>query len=98
VLAHFTARGFRNLEPLDLEPAAGSHLLLGGNGAGKTSLLEAIYVLATTRSFRAAQLVDCVAHGATEMALWGEVTTDRRAALASRRESGSAASTASRPR
>jgi DNA replication and repair protein RecF len=82
VLAHFTARGFRNLEPLDLEPAAGSHLLLGGNGAGKTSLLEAIYVLATTRSFRAAQLVDCVAHGATEMALWGEVTTDRRAALA----------------
>jgi DNA replication and repair protein RecF len=82
VLAHFTARGFRNLEPLDLEPAAGSHLLLGGNGAGKTSLLEAIYVLATTRSFRAAQLVDCVAHGATEMALWGEVATDRRAALA----------------
>ncbi|HEV3458104.1 MAG TPA: hypothetical protein VHG32_16175 [Thermoanaerobaculia bacterium] len=82
MLAHFTARGFRNLEPLDLEPAAGSHLLLGGNGAGKTSLLEAIYVLGTTRSFRAAQLVDCVAHGATEMALWGEVTTDRRAALA----------------
>ena len=82
MLAHFTARNFRNLEPLDLEPAAGSHLLLGGNGAGKTSLLEAMYVLATTRSFRAAQLADCVAHGAAEMDLWGEVATDRRAALA----------------
>jgi recombinational DNA repair ATPase RecF len=82
VLSHFTARGFRNLEPLELEPAPGSHLLLGGNGAGKTSLLEAIYVLATTRSFRAGQLVDCVAHGANELALWGEVITDRRAALA----------------
>jgi recombinational DNA repair ATPase RecF len=82
VLSYFTARGFRNLEPLDLAPAAGSHLLLGGNGAGKTSLLEAIYVLATTRSFRAGQIVDCVAHGATELELWGEVETDRRAALA----------------
>jgi recombinational DNA repair ATPase RecF len=82
VLSHFTARGFRNLEPVDLEPAPGSHLLLGGNGAGKTSLLEAIYVLATTRSFRAGQLLDCVAHGAAELALWGEAATDRRAALA----------------
>ncbi|HXO40385.1 MAG TPA: AAA family ATPase, partial [Thermoanaerobaculia bacterium] len=64
MLSHFTARGFRNLQPLDLAPSPGSHLLLGGNGAGKTSLLEAIYVLATTRSFRAGQVVDCVAHGA----------------------------------
>jgi len=68
VLSHLTARGFRNLQPLDLEPAAGTHLLLGGNGAGKTSLLEAIYVLGTTRSFRAGQIVDCVAHGASELA------------------------------
>jgi DNA replication and repair protein RecF len=82
VLSHFTARGFRNLQPLDLAPSPGSHLLLGGNGAGKTSLLEAIYVLATTRSFRAGQVVDCVAHGADELDLWGEVETDRRAALA----------------
>jgi DNA replication and repair protein RecF len=82
VLSHFTARGFRNLQPLDFAPAAGSHLLLGGNGAGKTSLLEAIYVLATTRSFRAAQIADCVSHGASEMALWGEVDAGRRAALA----------------
>lgn len=82
MLSHFTARGFRNLQPLDLAPSPGSHLLLGGNGAGKTSLLEAIYVLATTRSFRAGQVVDCVAHGADELELWGEVETDRRAALA----------------
>ena len=82
MLSHFTARGFRNLQPLDFAPAPGSHLLLGGNGAGKTSLLEAIYVLATTRSFRAAQVVDCVAHGANALDLWGEVETDRRAALA----------------
>ncbi len=82
MLSHFTARGFRNLQPLDLEPAAGSHLLLGGNGAGKTSVLEAVYALATTRSFRAAQITDCVAHGAAGFELWGEVISDRRTDLA----------------
>jgi len=82
VLSHLTARGFRNLEPLELVPGDGSHLLLGGNGAGKTSVLEAIYVLATTRSFRAGHIADCITHGAAEMTLAGEVDTDRRAALA----------------
>jgi len=92
VLAHFTARGFRNLLPLDIAPAPGTHLLLGGNGAGKTSLLEAVYVLATTRSFRAAQIADCAAHGTGEMEVWGEVETDRRTALAvSVREGGAPA-------
>lgn len=38
-------------------------LLLGANGAGKTSLLEAIYLAATTRSFRSAQLATCIRRG-----------------------------------
>jgi DNA replication and repair protein RecF len=38
----------------------GSHLILGRNGAGKTSLLEAVYLAATARSFRTGQLEDCV--------------------------------------
>ena len=39
-------------------------MLFGDNGAGKTSLLEAIYLAATTRSFRTHQLAACVRHGA----------------------------------
>lgn len=62
-------------------PGAGSHLLLGGNGAGKTSLIEAAYVLATTRSFRAPQIADCVRHGADAFHLRGEVESDRRTSL-----------------
>jgi DNA replication and repair protein RecF len=81
VLSQLTVKGFRNLEPLAWRPETGSHLLLGGNGAGKTSLLEAIYVLATTRSFRAAQIADCVHHGAGAFHLRGEVETDRRTTL-----------------
>jgi DNA replication and repair protein RecF len=81
MLTHLSARDFRNLEPLSWRPAAGSHLLLGGNGAGKTSLLEAVYALATTRSFRASQIADCARHGAGSFQVKGEVESDRRSSL-----------------
>jgi DNA replication and repair protein RecF len=81
MLTHLTARDFRNLEPLSWRPAAGSHLLLGGNGAGKTSLLEVVYALATTRSFRASQIGDCARHGAGSFHVQGEIETDRRSTL-----------------
>ncbi|MEM1177653.1 MAG: AAA family ATPase [Acidobacteriota bacterium] len=61
MLARIEFRTFRNLEPGSLELPAGGTLVLGENGAGKTSLLEAIYTLSTSRSFRARKLVDCIA-------------------------------------
>lgn len=45
-------RDFRNYARLDLEFAPGLHLFLGNNAQGKTNILEAIYLLATLRSFR----------------------------------------------
>jgi DNA replication and repair protein RecF len=81
VLVQLTADGFRNLAPLSLRPAPGSHLFLGGNGAGKTSLLEAVYVLATTRSFRTSQLADCIRHGNALFHLEGEAANGKRTRL-----------------
>jgi DNA replication and repair protein RecF len=81
VLSILSASHFRNLEPLKWGPAPGSHLLLGGNGAGKTSVLEAIYVVATTRSFRTSRLEDCRRHGSPAFHLEAEAETDRRSAL-----------------
>lgn len=51
-LTRLTASGVRNLAPLDLRPDPGLNLVLGDNGAGKTSLLEAVHLLAYGRSFR----------------------------------------------
>jgi len=45
-------RDFRNYQRLDLQLAAGTTLLYGPNAAGKTSVLEALFYLATTRSPR----------------------------------------------
>lgn len=43
--------------------------------------MEAVYALATTRSFRASQIADCARHGAGSFHVQGEVETDRRSTL-----------------
>ena len=52
-LANLRLRDFRNYARLDTEFQPGFHLLLGDNAQGKSNLLEAVYFLATMRSFRA---------------------------------------------
>jgi len=64
-LAHLRLRDFRNCARLDLDFAGGCHLLLGDNAQGKTNLLEAIYLIATLRSFRGVGSAQMVRHGQT---------------------------------
>ena len=82
MLVTLEAESFRNLAPLAWRPGPGRHLLLGGNGAGKTSVLEAIYAVATTRSFRTPRLAECIRHGAAGFRLAAEVEDRARSALA----------------
>jgi DNA replication and repair protein RecF len=63
-LTHLSLTNFRNFARLDIDVPGGQVLLVGGNGQGKTSLLEAIYFLSTFVSFHAAtdrQLVHFIA-------------------------------------
>ncbi|MGI9250400.1 MAG: DNA replication/repair protein RecF [Pseudohongiellaceae bacterium] len=46
----------RNLLSVRLQPEPGTNLIYGENGSGKTSLLEAIHLLATGRSFRSGKI------------------------------------------
>lgn len=61
-LDHLTIRGVRNLQPLELTPAPGVNWFYGDNGAGKTSVLEALYLLGRGRSFRANQIATVIQH------------------------------------
>lgn len=45
-------REFRRFREAALEPVPGLNLILGANGAGKTSVLEALHLMAYGRSFR----------------------------------------------
>ena len=52
-LSRLTLTNFRNLVQLKLELPLGVVVFFGANAQGKTSLLEAVYLLAIARSFRA---------------------------------------------
>jgi DNA replication and repair protein RecF len=52
-LKHLSLTQFRNFSRLDVEVPKGAVLIVGRNAQGKTSLLEAIYFLATLDSFHA---------------------------------------------
>lgn len=52
-LKHLSLTNFRNFARLDMGFPNGPLLLVGANGQGKTSLLEAIYYMATFTSFHA---------------------------------------------
>lgn len=53
VLERLKLYAFRLYEDLVFEPSPGLNLLIGGNGVGKTAVLEAAYLLSAARSFRA---------------------------------------------
>jgi len=62
-LAHLRLRDFRNYARLDADFAPGFHLLLGDNAQGKTNILEALYLVATLRSFRGVGGAQIIRHG-----------------------------------
>ena len=63
-LAHLRLRDYRNYLRLDADFGPGFHLLLGDNAQGKTNIIEAIYLLATLRSFRGVGSAQMVRHAA----------------------------------
>ena len=74
-LAHLRLRDFRNYARLDVDFGPGFHLLLGGNAQGKTSILEAIYLLSTLRSFRGVGGAQMVRHGQTGWFVGGNIVS-----------------------
>ena len=62
-VARLRLRDFRNYARLDVDWTPGFHVLVGGNAQGKTNILEAIYLLATLRSFRGVGGAQMIRHG-----------------------------------
>jgi len=62
-LSTLAVRNLRNLVRVDLETGPRFNVISGDNGQGKTNLLEAVYVVATSKSFRATKPGDLVRLG-----------------------------------
>jgi len=63
--------GLRCLQPTQLELHTHVNLVTGANGAGKTSLLEAVYLLGRGRSFRTRHTERLIRHGASRLLVFG---------------------------
>lgn len=60
---------FRNYETLSLEFSKKQNIIIGPNGSGKTNIVEAIYVLAITKSFRGSLDKILIRNGQKEMSI-----------------------------
>jgi len=62
-LTRLRLRDFRNFETVDQNLPGGICVFWGDNGQGKTNLLEAVYLLATLKSFRGARSSQLIRRG-----------------------------------
>ena len=70
-LARLAIQQFRNIKACDLELSSGFNFLIGPNGSGKTSVLEAIYLLGHGRSFRTSLTGRVIQHDNSELFVHG---------------------------
>jgi len=66
---------FRCLGSVDIDPDPRQNVIVGENGAGKTSVLEAMFFLGRGRSFRPGYAATLIQDGAEAFTLFAEVCT-----------------------
>lgn len=73
MLTKLLIQNLRNIEACDITLSSGFNFILGTNGSGKTSLLEAIYYLGHGRSFRTALTNRVIRHNAAHFVVHGRL-------------------------
>lgn len=66
-------QNLRNLRHVEIEPSNGLNILLGQNGAGKTSVLEAVHILGRGRSFRGDRAGPLITNGEDALEVFGRI-------------------------
>ena len=77
-LTRLLIKDFRNIESADLALSPGFNFLVGANGSGKTSVLEAIYTLGHGRAFRSLQIGRVIRHEQDAFVLHGRLQGEER--------------------
>ncbi len=72
-LARLDIHALRNIASARLDMPPGTTLITGDNGSGKTSVLEAVWLLGTGSSFRSNRMVPVIRYGEDAATVHGEV-------------------------
>ncbi|WP_175653105.1 DNA replication/repair protein RecF [Pseudomonas sp. Marseille-P9899] len=75
-LSRVTVTAVRNLHPVTFSPSPRINILYGDNGSGKTSVLEAIYLLGLARSFRSTRLNPVIQYEQPTCTVFGQVALE----------------------
>lgn len=75
-LTELNIENFRNIASGHLMTGSGTNFIVGDNGSGKSSVLEALYVLGRGRSFRTPQLAQTIRHDSASFTLRGRFLSD----------------------
>lgn len=73
-LKHLRVSGFRNLAEQSIDFSPGITFISGKNGEGKTNLLEAIYVLSLSKSYRTSKRQELIQWDTQKAAVFGIVS------------------------
>lgn len=88
LISRLSLHRFRRFDSVEWRPEAGLNLVVGDNGAGKTSLLEALHLMAYGRSFRGRVRDGLVRQGAEDLEVFVEWHEHAEAGAARRRRAG----------
>ncbi len=75
-LTELNIHNLRNIESIRLNLHPQYNLFHGANGSGKTSLLEAIYLLSSGHSFRTREISPLVRDGASSLTVFARTSSD----------------------
>ena len=76
-LSRLQISNVRNLRAVRLENLGRINIFFGSNGSGKTSVLEAIHILAMARSFRGSSIKSLISHDQQSCTVYGQATAGR---------------------
>jgi len=65
----------RNIQKVSIQPSSQINLIFGKNASGKSSFLEAVYILALGRSFRTHQIQNVIQTGADSLTVFARFIT-----------------------
>ncbi|MHA7878694.1 MAG: DNA replication/repair protein RecF [Saccharospirillum sp.] len=72
-IQRLSIQGVRNLAHAQFDPGPGVNVLFGANGAGKSSILEAIHLVAMARSFKLARTRTLIRDGEDQAIVFAEL-------------------------
>lgn len=75
-IQHLEIHNVRNIQSQKIDFCSGLNIFYGKNGSGKTSVIEAIHILGTGKSFRASQIKQVVKEGESELIVFSRLLNE----------------------